>query len=520
VRLPIALAPALFILLVGGLGRGLAAQAAAGASPFIVKPYLQLGDSPFLGETETYALLWHTDTARADWHVDVRTPNGTWLEQPTFYRRLVNVPGTESVKGLEPFAIYEGTLGSLKPGADFEYRLKRDGVVVFQATARGRKGRAQPQRFLVTGDAGINSADQKAIAYRMSLQRPDLVAIAGDIVYGLGRMSEYRTNFFPIYNADQADSGRGAPLMRSVPFVGALGNHDAGYYDRIDRSPDNFGYFAFWSMPLNGPYRAARASNTPTMKGDSALIRPLTAAMRGRYPQMANYSFDFGNAHWTVIDGNVYMDWTDAALRNWLARDIAAATARGVTWKFVMFHQPGFNSSKAHYTEQQMRLVADIFEQQGVDIVFAGHVHNYQRSYPLKFLVKLEGDPKLAKDGVLHPPNEYNYSTNPYTLDGDFTFDKVFDGVTHTRPDAPIYIVDGAGGAGLYTPEQTGKRDSWQAFTVKMIADKFSFSVVDLDGTKLTLRQIAANGAEIDRFVITKPERLPVTLAGSPRPQR
>ena len=514
------LAPAAIAAIVLALPIGappwLEAQTPAPAAPFLVKPYLQLGDSPSLGQTETYALAWHTDSARATWRVEVRqTASTPWVEQPTFTGRLINVPGTAAVKGVEPHLVYEGTLGSLKPGAPFEYRVARNGTVVFQAAARARKARNQSHRFVVTGDVGINSAGQKAVAYRMLLQKPDFIAIAGDIVYGLGRMSEYRANFFPIFNAEVADSTTGAPLMRSIPFVGALGNHDAGYYNQIDRAPDNFGYFAYWSLPLNGPYKTARTTNTPTMRGDSALIRPLTSAMRGRYPQMANYSFDFGNAHWTVLDGNVYMDWTDAALRNWVARDLAAATARGLTWKFVMFHQPGFNSSKAHYTEQQMRLVADIFEQHGVDVVFAGHVHNYQRSYPLKFLVKLEGDPKLAKDGVLHPPNAYDYAQNPYTLDGDFTLDKSFDGVSRTRPAGPIYIVTGAGGAGLYTPEQTGKPESWQPFTLKLIADRFSFSVVDLDGTRLTFRQIAADGAEIDRFVVTKPERAPVTMAGS-----
>jgi hypothetical protein len=439
------------------------------------------------------------------------------VEQPTFNGRLINVPGTATAKGLPQHLVFEGTLGSLKPGGEFEYRVQRNGTTVFQAAGRARKGRHQPQRFVVFGDAGVNGAGQKAIAYRTFLQKPDFVAITGDIVYGSGRMSEYRNNYFPIYNADQADTLTGAPLTRSIPFVGALGNHDAGSYSNIDRSPDNFGYFAYWSFPLNGPYKTARAVNTPTMQGDSAIIKPIVAATRSRYPQMANYSFDYGNAHWTVIDGNVYMDWTDAGLRNWLARDIAAAAARGMIWKFVMFHQPGFNSSKAHYTEQQMRLVADIFELQGVDIVFAGHVHNYQRSYPMKFLVKLDGDPKLAKDGILHPPRDYDYRTAPFTLDGDFEFDKTFDGATRTRPTAPIYIVTGSGGAGLYTPEQTGKRDTWQPFTQKFIADRFSLSVVDIDGSKLTFRQLAADGAELDRFIITKPARGPAAATDAGR---
>jgi hypothetical protein len=493
-----------------------AAQEARQASHFIVRPYLQLGDAPTLGETETFSLLWHTDTIRAAWRVEVQHASGApWVDQPTFFGRLINVPGNSAVRGVDPHLVYEGTLGSLTPGAEFEYRLLRNNEVVFQARARARKGRTQSYRFAVFGDVGVNSPGQKAIAYRTHVMRPDLVAIAGDIVYGLGRMSEYRTNFFPIYNADQADSLVGAPLTRSIPFIGAFGNHDAGFYDQIDRSPDNFAYFAYWSLPLNGPFRGVRATNTPTMRGDSALIRPLISAMRGRYPQMANYSFDYGNSHWTVIDGNIYMDWTDAALRNWLARDIAAAGKRGALWKFVLFHQPGFNSSKAHFTEQQMRLAADIFEQQGVDIVFTGHVHNYQRSYPMRFLLKLEGDPKLARDGTLHPPRDYNYSTMPYTLDGDYTLDKSFDGVTRTRPDGVIYIVTGAGGAGLYTPEQTGRRDTWQPFTHTMIADRFSLSVVDVNGSRLTFRQLAADGTELDRFVITKPASAPARTAAA-----
>jgi hypothetical protein len=101
------------------------------------------------------------------------------------------------------------------------------------------------------------------------------------------------------------------------------------------------------------------------------------------YPRMANFSFDYGNAHWTVLDSNPYVDWTNPELRGWAERDLAAARER--TWRFVAFHHPGFNSSKAHLNDQQMRLLADVFEAGGVDVVFSGHVQNYQRTYPLRF---------------------------------------------------------------------------------------------------------------------------------------
>ena len=151
---------------------------------------------------------------------------------------------------------------------------------------------------------------------------------------------------------------------------------------------------------------------------------------------MANCSFDYGDWHRTLIDSNVYVDWSDAWLRNRLARDLAAA--RHAAWKFAAFHHPPFNSSRAHFSEQHMRLVSDVLEHRGVDIVFNGHVHNYQRTRPLKFLAK------PAPDGT--------FKSGLDMVDGDFEIDTVFNGVTDTTPDGVLYIVTGAGGAGATIP--------------------------------------------------------------------
>ena len=112
---------------------------------------------------------------------------------------------------------------------------------------------------------------------------------------------------------------------------------------------------------------------------------------------MANFSFDWGDVHWTVLDANQYVDWTNPELRDWVARDLASASAR--PWRLVAFHQPGFNSSVAHFYEQQMRLLADVFEAGGVAVAFGGHVHEYQRTKPLTFKVR------PGADGRLQAPN-------------------------------------------------------------------------------------------------------------------
>ena len=94
-------------------------------------------------------------------------------------------------------------------------------------------------------------------------------------------------------------------------------------------------------------------------------------------------------------------------------------------------------------------------------------------------------------------------------VDGDFEFDKTFDGTSDTTPEGVVYIVTGAGGAGAYDPDQTDNVPTWQPFTQKLVSDVYSFTVVDIDGARLTLKQISEQGEELDRIVITKPARNP-----------
>jgi hypothetical protein len=182
------------------------------------------------------------------------------------------------------------------------------------------------------------------------------------------------------------------------------------------------------------------------------------------------------------------MDWKDETLRKWVADDLAKA--KDATWKFVCFHQPGFSFDASHYKEQRMRLLSDVFENAGVDVVFSGHAHDYQRSYPLKFKAKREGG-KLSvnSDG---------------TVDGDFTFDKQYDGVSKTRPQGIIYLVTGAGGAPLYGPITEKNASIPKTFTLKFDSTHYCFTACDIDGPTLKVKQIAGDGSVVDSFTIEK----------------
>jgi hypothetical protein len=454
------------------------AETKGAGDAFLVKPYLQVGSAPAPG---ALTLLWQTDDAAADWSVEYQPGAGSpWRKAEPPVSRTVAVPT------VAPHRVYRAALTGLAPGGEFAYRVRRGGEVVFAAGGRAPKAADQPYRFVAFGDCASGTPEQKVIAYRTSLLKPDFVMIPGDIVYSRGRVSEYREKYWPVYNADEASPSAGAPLLRSTLFLAAPGNHDIATRD-LEKYPDGLAYYYYWDQPLNGPVGREGGPLVAAVTGPGANKQAFLQAAGEAFPRMANFSFDYGNAHWVVLDSNPYVDKTDAGLRDWLERDLAAA--RGATWRFVCFHHPGFNSARTHFSEQQTRLLAPVFEAGKVDVVFAGHVHNYQRSYPLRFVVgPNRGKPTGKESGIA----------------GTWTLDKSYDGRDKTRPDGVIYLVTGGGGAHLYDPEQQDDPGSWQEFTHKFISKVNSLTVADVDGPTLTVRQVSADGEELDRFVVTK----------------
>jgi hypothetical protein len=313
------------------------------------------------------------------------------------------------------------------------------------------------------------------------------VLITGDIVYDRGRIAEYRDKFWPIYNADEASPAHGAPLLRSTVFLAAPGNHDIGSRD-LGEYPDGLAYFLYWAQPLNGPPAVEGGAAVPMLMGSETHRRAFQEAAGSAYPRMSNFSFNHGNAHWLVLDANPYVDWTDRELRDWVKSDLAAAS--GATWRFVALHQPGFQSAKKHSDEQNMRILADVFEGGRVDIVFCGHVHNYQRTYPLRFVAERRPDDKPMRRKEL--------------IAGRWSLDKSYDGQANTRPDGVIYVVTGGGGASLYNPEQQDDPSSWFEFTHKFISKVHSLTVAEVEGQALQVRQLSLQGQELDRFAIHK----------------
>ncbi len=458
------------------------ATTADGGDSFLVKPYLQLGDAPRLRKVEQMVVSWHAAGNDAKWNVECRGGrNGDWIST----KEPKSTP--VEVAGITPHHVFRAMLMGLAPGAEFAYRVLRNDEIVFESTGRARKNRSQPIRCIVMGDCGAGSPEQRKVAFQASRIDSDFVMIPGDIVYNNGLISEYRAKFWPVYSPNEGSPEAGAPLLRSVPFLGGLGQHDTG--QTLDTYSDGFAYYMYWSFPLNGPLRDVDDGNAFPLGGTEARRKSVLAATEDRYPRMANYSFDYGDSHWAVLDTwNPYCNWNDPKLRDWLRNDLNSTDA---AWKFVCSYLPPFNSSTEYPDTQKMRVIADILEETGVSIVFCGYAHSYQVTYPLRF----KPTRKLA--GPVSNPK--------HKISGTFELDREFDGKKKTKPNGVLYITTGGGGnPGLHSPSQTDNPDTWQPFTVKYNANVNQLTDLRIEKDHLMLRQIDLNGKLIDEFQVSR----------------
>lgn len=383
---------------------------------------------------------------------------------------------------------YRAVLPDLPFNTEVTYRVRSGKVLVREGTVKTRATADKSIRFIAVGDMASNKPEQFAVAYQASLHKPDFLIALGDIVYPGGRAIQYMNHFWPCYNDVLTPSPKtGAPLAATIPIYPVIGNHDADM-QKMPEFQDAYSAFYWFSVPKNGP--GAGPWNVPLGK-DARVADAFKAAAGAEYPAMSNYSFDYGPAHFLMLDANSYAMKENDKIFPWIERDLMESKQ---PWKFVCFHQPAFHTSREHYTEQKMRLLEPLFERAGVNLVFAGHVHNYQRTRPLKFA---PNPPKRDSRG---------------RVNGDFTIDNTYDGVKDTTPEGIIHIVTGGGGAKLYsvdlpkTIEYLKKEHggNYVPITDKYVANKHSFSVIEISPTVFEMKQITLEGVEVDRFRITK----------------
>lgn len=453
------------------------------AQQILVHPYIQPGNASTLSK-EQKVIIWQTDSVAANFKVSFQLKNDPKISTAEIQSVELRLKGKTT-------RLYRAALFDLKFDTVYQYRVQRNDQEITSAFFSTRSTKPFT-RFAVLGDFGAGSRQQAAIAYRMAEQKPQFVITTGDNAYENGLEEDYRKNVFPFY-LQQPNSPENTPaLLNTIPFYMVLGNHDVRI-DSLNEEPGAFAYFYYNDLPLNGP----SLEHQPTIRGSYQLVRAFKKNTKPRFPRISNFSFDYGNVHFSCLDANEYVNPLDPSLVEWLNSDIGNSKA---DWKIVVFHHPGFNSSKAHYDFQLMRLLAPVFEKLQVNLVLTGHVHNYQRTVPLRFTPAI--DKQLGRY-IISPEGRVN---------GTFLLDTLYNGETRTRPNGIIYIVTGAGGGGIYDPDLNQKPETWVhnipgnwvPFTKKLISDRHSFTLIETRQKVLTLKQIDLTGKIIDQITVTQ----------------
>lgn len=232
--------------------------------------------------------------------------------------------------------------------------------------------------FHMVGDTGsVRSPDfQKKVAGEMIKQfsdedQPQFLYHLGDIVYNHGEATQYQRQFFDPYK------------LYPAPIFAIPGNHDS------DVNPD-----------AATPYNTLEPFVTVFCD-----IKPQQVAFSGGSDRR---SMDQPNVYWTLkaplaniigMSSNVpkFGVVTDEQ-RQWLIEELKAANAErpGIALIITIHHAPYTADINHGSSIPMITLLESVFEETGIrpDIVFSGHVHNYQhliRRYkkgnPVHFIV-------------------------------------------------------------------------------------------------------------------------------------
>ena len=359
----------------------------------------------FVGDPRTsISLVWRTDDAATGTRIDYGT--GTFTKHAQGFS-FAYPSDHESALWVR---IHEVHLCGLQPGTTYRYRIAgtiREGGNSGNSDNSGQEGDfstapevgGRPLRFAVTGDSRDNPAEWGLVAQAIKDSSPEFLLYSGDAVSSGNSQAEWDAWF---------DAARA--VLPSLPIETALGNHEA---------------------------------NTPKYDFQFALPAP------ERW-----YSFDYGDVHVIVLDDTP----PDPAMMEQQARflkdDLATTKAR---WKVVMHHRAVYSSSVHGSQADLQALWMPLYDKYGVDVVFNGHDHDYERTHPMR-------------GGAVVSPGQ-----------------------------GTIYVVNGGAGAPLYP-------NGVSSFTA-ISRKSYGYSLVDVSGDSMTLDAFSVEGEAVNRIdhcVLTK----------------
>ncbi len=294
------------------------------SDPFVIKPYLQRMTQ------DGVTVLWETTegaTSVVDYGAARIGDNTPHLCQHIDTTDCRNVHAVR-LSGLEPETAYFYRVRcTTASGREFETDIR-----TFKTAVRVDS----PFLFAAFSDSQDNPEIWERVTRHAYNERPDFGIHAGDLVGVGAKKSDWTDEFFP----------PACDFMSRIPLFTILGNHegDAPYY---------YEYF-----------------DNPS-------------------PEYC-YTFDYGNARFFMLDSCRPVT-KGSPQYDWLAYELSQSDK---TWNFVVHHHPPYTSDEDDYGDTRVALadegdpdvrpLIELYERFNVDIVFYGHIHDYERSWPIR----------------------------------------------------------------------------------------------------------------------------------------
>ncbi|CAJ1886099.1 unnamed protein product [Sphenostylis stenocarpa] len=235
--------------------------------------------------------------------------------------------------------IHDVVIGPLNPNSIYYYRL---GDPPSSQTYNFKTPPSQlPIKFAVVGDLGQTGWTRSTLDH-VDKSNYDMLLLPGDLSYA-----------DVIQNLWDSFGGLVEPLASQRPWMVTQGNHEVEKIPVIHQTPFT-AYNSRWHMPFE-----ESGSNSNLY-----------------------YSFDVAGVHVIMLGSYTQFD-SSSPQYSWLQSDLRKVNRRNTPWILVLIHAPWYNSNTAHQGEpesvQMKASMEDLLYQARVDVVFAGHVHAYER---------------------------------------------------------------------------------------------------------------------------------------------
>lgn len=378
----------------------------------------------FCGDAKTeMAITWRTDAETKDGYILFGEENSEKIKVPDIHETFKT--------DIDESTYHWVRLGNLRPSTKYYYTVGNDEFLSGEFSFETEDEGCNKFSFLVISD------HQKGSPCHL----PDYSEVGRMLKGALQKHPDVK---FIFTVGDNCDNGQNdlqwngmfeglKGIIESIPYMMTTGNHD------------NRGFITYFPEPT-GKFYLEHADFFDFQFGNS-------------YPQNGpdgytgeNYSFDYGNAHFTVMGINA-----PEKVSEWAYDDIKKSDR---LWKIGSYHFPIYPVMPEGQNDDGYPWLRKPIEQGRLDLLFAGHEHSFARTFP--------------------------------TIN-DELFDKPSQGTIH-------YIA-GNGGGNIY---HSNCQKVWHSCFFPQEERMGMYSIFEIDGSRLTATAYMADGRIVDVFTIDK----------------